>query len=284
MNFSTRYRRNSAFTLVELLAVIFIIALLSTLVLFAVNRAQRSSRISKTRLAFAAITSALEQYHNDFRTYPGLSTSGGSTQYTILAQALIGPGPATEDGADGPGFRIPDPSTGRADPNSKKWDSYLSTEQFMVKPFSRTSTPNVTYWALLDSFDNPIRYYPKRRNLNPKSPNSLADSPAGLSPTTCMFDARDGEHPQFGYTPQVFADGVHSTDLSLASFLIYIGDDSALQPNNMLDGNETLHVEGNFVLASPGPDAGFTFFDNDKDFATRHKKMTKSDDIFNFER
>src|SRR4051812_15727050 len=105
-----KHRGKTAFTLVELLAVIFIIALLSTLILVAVNRAQRSSRMSKTKLQLAAITSALEQYHNDFRIYPGLSTSTGIPQYTILAKALIGPGPAIEDGADGPGFRIPDPS------------------------------------------------------------------------------------------------------------------------------------------------------------------------------
>src|SRR5947208_11185959 len=104
----------SAFTLVELLAVIFIIALLATLILVAVNRAQRSSRISRTKLELSAISSAIEQYYSDFKVYPGMPTppAGASVQYTILAQALVGPGDKLEDGADSPGFRIPDPSTG----------------------------------------------------------------------------------------------------------------------------------------------------------------------------
>src|SRR5687767_12427258 len=92
-----------AFTLVEILAVIFIIALLSVLILGAVHRAQRSARIAKTKGELAAIASALEQYHSDFKAYPGLPepAPGATIKRTILAQALIGPGDASEDGADG---------------------------------------------------------------------------------------------------------------------------------------------------------------------------------------
>src|SRR3954463_11926146 len=91
-------RRHDGFTLVELLVVIFILALLSSLILAAVHMAQRSARVSKTKLQLSAISSALEQYHNDFKVYPGLANAGAPTQYTVLAQALIGPGLAPEDG------------------------------------------------------------------------------------------------------------------------------------------------------------------------------------------
>src|SRR4051812_37221452 len=143
MFFLAQHRRRArGFTLVELLVVIFIIAVLSTLILAAVHLAQRSARVSKTKLELSAISSALEQYHNDFKVYPGLPTPpGGPSQFTILAQALIGPGPATEDGANGPGFRVPDPSTGKIDPNSKQWDAYLSPERFKVQLFTRASNP-----------------------------------------------------------------------------------------------------------------------------------------------
>src|SRR5437764_3008631 len=94
-----------AFTVVELLVVMLIIALLAALILGAVHHAQKSSRIAKTKADLAAISTALEQYKSDFKFYPGLPEppAGTPIQHTILAQALVGPGPATEDGADGPG-------------------------------------------------------------------------------------------------------------------------------------------------------------------------------------
>jgi prepilin-type N-terminal cleavage/methylation domain-containing protein len=260
LNRFQNHRRLSAFTLVELLVVIFIIALLSTLILVGVNRAQRSSRISKTKSELAAISSAIEQYHNDFRVYPGLPTppAGSLVKYTILAQALVGPGDALDDGAEGTGFRIPDPSTGQFDPHSKKWDAYLAPEHFRVTQFARG-------WAFLDSFDNPIRYYPKRKTLNPKQPSTLVDATGN-----CIFDARDGEHPQTGVI-----------EIPVETFQVLVGD---LDNSNAIDGNESLLVEGNFVLGSAGPDGVFTLYTNGEATAARRQKMTKSDDIFNFER
>src|SRR4051812_21065585 len=252
-------RRHDGFTLVELLVVIFILALLSSLILVAVHMAQRSARVSKTKLAIAAISSALEQYHNDFKAYPGLPTPpGGPQQFTILAQALMGPGPATEDGADGPGFRVPDPSTGNFDSNSRKWDAYLSPEKFKTQRFARG-------WAMLDSFDNPIRYFPKRKSLNPKQPNTLVDDKGNFN-----FDLRDGEHPQAG-----------TYEIDASTFQVIIGDDNN---NNAIDGNESLLLEGNFLLASPGPNGQFTLYVSKENSDARRQKMTKSDDIFNVER
>jgi prepilin-type N-terminal cleavage/methylation domain-containing protein len=268
-NLLQHHRRRHGFTLVELLVVIFIIALLSTLILAAVHMAQRSSRISRTKLGLAAISSALEQYHNDFKVYPGLANGAGPIRYTILAQALIGPGPATEDGADGPGFRtVTDPASGKFDPNAKKWDAYLSPEKFKVQAFTRPTTPGINYWALLDGFDNPIRYFPKRKSLNPKVPSpqgTLVDDKGN-----CMFDLRDGEHPQLG-----------TYEIDAPTFEVIIGDDNN---NNAIDGNESLLVEGNFILATPGPNGQFTIYAANENSGARRQKMTKSDDIFNFER
>jgi len=249
-----RVGAKGAFTLVELLAVIFIIALLSTLVLVGVHRAQRSSRIAKTKANLATISTAIEQYHSDFRVYPGLGNPPG----TILAQALIGPGDAAEDGENGPGFRLPDPSTGKPDPNSKKWDAYLSPEKFKVQRLARG-------WALLDSFDNPIRYFPKRKTLNPKQPGTLVDNTG-----QCIFDVRDGEHPQSGFV-----------QIDVETFQVIVGDSNN---SNSIDGEESLLVEGNFVLASSGPDGSFTLYAKGDSPGLRRQKMTKSDDIFNFER
>src|SRR4051812_36081580 len=213
MSHQLQYRRHfppgmsSAFTIVELLVVIFIIALLTVLILGAVHYAQRSSRISKTKADLAAISTAIEQYYSDFKMYPGMSDPNPTMRHTILAQALIGPGPAPEDGADGAGFRVViDMTSGSADMNAKKWDPYLSPEHFKVQKFANG-------WAILDYFGNPIRYLPKRRNLNIKSPNSLVDNPTGTNPSICIFDARDGQHPQTGIV-----------DLTLESLQVIVGD------------------------------------------------------------
>jgi len=248
-----------AFTVVELLVVIFIIAILSVLILAGVSRAQRSSRISRTRADLAAISTAIEQYHSDFRDYPLPTPPAGPGFRTILAQALVGPGPKEEDGADGPGFRtVINPATGTFDPNSKKWDAYLSGEHFKPQKFARG-------WAFVDYFGNPIRYYPKRKSLNTKQPNTLVDAVGN-----CIFDARDGEHPQTG-----------ALELSAESLQVIVGD---LNNSNSIDGDESLSLEGNFILATPGADGIFTVYVKGESQAVRRQKSTKSDDIFNFER
>ncbi len=263
-----------AFTLVELLAVILIIALLITLILGAVHRAQRASRIAKTRADLSAISTALEQYHSDFKVYPGLPEPPPGTPFdhTILAKALVGPGPATEDGADGSGFRLPNPATGAPDPNSKKWDAYLSPEHLNIKRFPPQSGKPAGYWAFVDYFGNTIRYYPKRRNFN----IHVIDDKIGLVSDPAkgvkgMYDIEDGEDPQLGYTNAL------SKNLALDpdTLRFFLGDANR---NNTIDNDESLKTESSFILVTAGPDGLFNLW-NPKD-----PYLKKSDDIFNFDR
>ncbi len=255
-----------AFTVVELLVVMLIIALLAALILGAVHHAQKSSRIAKTKADLAAISTALEQYHSDFKVYPGMpeppaGTPSNQIQHTILAQALVGPGPATEDGADGPGFRVvTDPSTGKFDPNSKKWDAYLSPEHFAIKQFTPLSGKTIGYWAFVDYFGNTIRYFPKRRNFNLRiGPLVGSDSNPGI------FNIQDGEDPD---------PASKSGALDAGTLGFMLGD---INGDNIIDISETLATESNFVLVSCGPDGVFNLRAGDP-------KLKKSDDVFNFDR
>ena len=260
-NFSSPPHR-SAFTVVELLVVMLIIALLAALILGAVHHAQKSSRIAKTKADLAAISTALEQYKSDFKFYPGLpELPGQPIQHTILAQALVGPGTKDEDGADGPGFRVViDPSTGKFDPNSKKWDAYLSPEHFAIKQFQPLSGKTIGYWAFVDYFGNTIRYFPKRRDFNLRiGPLVGSDSIPGI------YNIQDGENPD---------PASKSGALDAGTLGYMLGD---INGNNMIDPDETLATESNFVLVSSGPDGIFNLRGGDP-------KLKKSDDVFNFDR
>jgi len=113
-------KSRKAFTLIELLAVMGILALLAAILLPVINHARRSAEITAQKLDFQTIATALENYRSDFGDYPRnviLPTTPGATTpaFLSLAAALIGPGPGVTmtvngqiengDGAFGMGFR-----------------------------------------------------------------------------------------------------------------------------------------------------------------------------------
>src|SRR5271154_1752165 len=116
-----------AFTLVELLVVIGIIAILAGLLLPMVNQVYRSSKITGQKADFVTIANALDAYKADFGDYPRndvlprwntIPPTGALAApiHLSLAAALMGGGPQVTqttsggvymvgDGADGLGFR-----------------------------------------------------------------------------------------------------------------------------------------------------------------------------------
>jgi prepilin-type N-terminal cleavage/methylation domain-containing protein len=82
-----------AFTLIELLTVIAIIAILSGISLKVIKGVKERSYIGQAKAELAALSQALEMYKLQYGDYPQVGTgtwSGATTNETKLLQALIG--------------------------------------------------------------------------------------------------------------------------------------------------------------------------------------------------
>jgi len=110
--------RRRAFTLIELMVVIAIIALLATILLPMANRAKTQARRTALAADIQVIINAIDAYQHDYGDIPRPDGKvGGPFQGSvILSWALLAPGPAVYtlpsakgfqgDGADGMGFRV----------------------------------------------------------------------------------------------------------------------------------------------------------------------------------
>lgn len=72
----TRWRGVGGFTLVELLAVISIIALLAGILMPSLGAARASALKAKTRVQFSQWTAAMEQFRQEYGYYPAVGTDG----------------------------------------------------------------------------------------------------------------------------------------------------------------------------------------------------------------
>ena len=133
------------FTLVELLVVIGIILLLVGILLPVTLSVIRKGQRSRTQADLQALSAALEAYKTDFYSYPRPTAQRTGAQ--VLCQAMIGPGDATVDGADGPGFRV------RAGVGGRVYGPYVQADKFVV---SGTGVNAV----LVDRDSTPILYFP----------------------------------------------------------------------------------------------------------------------------
>ncbi|HEY8995915.1 MAG TPA: type II secretion system protein [Lacunisphaera sp.] len=69
-------RNSSAFTLLELLAVIAIVGILAALIFPSVGAARRSAGKAKTKVLFSQWTAATEAFRSEYGYYPSFDTSG----------------------------------------------------------------------------------------------------------------------------------------------------------------------------------------------------------------
>ncbi len=210
-------RRRTGFTLVEMLVVIGILMLLISLLVAAVTIAKKRAEVTRIRSDLQTIAAALEQYRADFGKYP-MRTSGYGH---ILAWALIGPGPASEDGVDGPGFR------GMA--GGKVYPPYLQSTFVTVK-----TSPSTGDWDILDYQGHVIEYYPKRGDFGLDAGHGFLVGNTFSNNGAFRYEVTDGNIP--------------SNVLQ-----VRLGD---RDKNNFIDRTlpqpEELKFSGPFILASPG--------------------------------
>ena len=251
-SFPSRRLARGGFTLVELLVVLLVLSVLGSVIVVGVIRARDGASVARTRGDLQTIASALEQYKADFGKYPPVALNVRGAH--VLARALIGPGPATDDGQDGPGFRT---VTG-----GRIYKPYLSADSLRVKQ-------DGAGWVLLDAGDHPIEYFPRYfehcdpgRNLVPAD---LVGDKNSTSAVRYRFDHRDGI----------------ITRQTLQGFL---GDDSIY--SNKIEGTESLRHVGPYIIGSPGLDGLWINVDNIPDRVNpplRRQALMQNDDILNFE-
>jgi prepilin-type N-terminal cleavage/methylation domain-containing protein len=145
--------RNRAFTLLEMLVVITIIAALAAIAVPMISRAHKAALHNAMAADLAVIASALDAYKSDFGDYPRRTVTDVNgnhlTGAALLCWALIAPGPVNQDGADGFGFRI------RGTTGTVK-GPYLPTDRFTIGIYLNAVTkspnmPGISDWSNLNS-------------------------------------------------------------------------------------------------------------------------------------
>lgn len=77
------------FTLIELVVVISIIAILSTIALFGFSKAQASARDASRQELLNGLRSALERYYSDNQVYPAGDGSSTTTNFEKMVDTLV---------------------------------------------------------------------------------------------------------------------------------------------------------------------------------------------------
>src|SRR6186997_837763 len=86
-----RLKTSFGFTLIELMVVMTVIAILATMVLYGLGKAQAAARDAKRQQSMTGIQAALERYYGDCQAYPnttyaGLFAAGSAACSTSLVQ------------------------------------------------------------------------------------------------------------------------------------------------------------------------------------------------------
>ena len=294
-----RHLRGWGFTLVELLIVIGMIVLLATILLPMVSRVQLQARRTAMAADLQVISQALEAYKSDFGDYPRVNryqhqtgnlpvnASNSNILFAVGAQvlcwALVAPGNAAQDGADGPGFRLHGVTGPVKGP-------YLPPDRFLIGTADgvgvihppgtiRVGPANYDDMqdVLADRGNSPILYFPAYKGSNPASSFVAATFAPGEDflniPPVFAFDDNqeflDTSHMVLNIkTGQNVLDSAYGNPANLTrganeagwKVMAYrLGD---INYNGTIDNAEVAVTTGPFLLWTAGPDM---IFGNDDD-------------------
>jgi prepilin-type N-terminal cleavage/methylation domain-containing protein len=257
---SSRIRRRRAYSLLEVMIVIAMLAIVIALLLPGLQKIRRQAQITAQKNDLAAIAQGIDAYKNDFGWYPFYKDQQGQQS---LADMLLGGRPSYRDGADGFGFRV-SKDTSNLDPDQRGsgtavgrvYGPYLQPEKWKIVELGGY-TGGVRF--LIDRWGGPIIYMPRRQqavvtnrtigarynqgwtdllNRNPDGSRGGGDS---------QFSYNDGWTCGPGMYEELFRAGI------AYAFSVRLGDDDNSGYID-LNAGERLRFGGPYVLASGGPD------------------------------
>lgn len=212
--------RRAAFTLVELLVVIGIIALLVGFLLPALFRSKKAGYIAAAQQNIQAIAMAVEAYQQAWRAYPPYTgTAPYNTGSASLNFTLMSP-----HGRMKGGVSIGEP-----------YGPFLDRDKF-----------NLNNNELNDSDGNPILYFPARNPIPDitTGANFVADS------ATALYDHRTGSNISLFDMRLILGDGVQHFPTAPPT----PGDRA---PNGIIDATDKPSYTGPFILWGTGPDGKY---------------------------
>ncbi len=144
-------RRDHGFTLIEILIVISIIALLSSMILVAINKARGSANEAIAKTEVGSLAQALEQYTTEEAEYPGMAKkiAADVNQFPDLYNALFG-----ERRPNGPGGRSA-PYMKIEEKKVMVWDN--NTDSYTPVTKAQLDSPKVPKY-MNDPWGNPYVY------------------------------------------------------------------------------------------------------------------------------
>jgi prepilin-type N-terminal cleavage/methylation domain-containing protein len=235
-----------AFTLVELLIVIGILVLMMGILLPTIGRARKAAVRSALQADLQAIVTAISAYQADFGDIPRPDkfVPAPFQGSEILCWALLSPGPASMDGADGLGFR-------KRGTQGQVYGPYLSPDHFRwgtAKTSCAVMSPNGivdSHACIADRLGNAIFYFPAKPTAT--TINSINDYFAPPSKTT-RYASKDNDPAaatgtEFGPNPSA-----NAALNSMRALLPGVSSDGA----TIVDPSQVLNLP--YLLWDAGPD------------------------------
>lgn len=189
--FHTSRRLSKGFTLMELMAVVAIMATLAALTMVGFRHAQTTAARNRTAAFHRAIISGLEQYSNDFGEYPtprntsAVGNFGGkqipSGGAAMLYQALSG------DGNDQILLGTSNASQSDGEVSAVEVQYVKLTDM----PREMVLQADQNMWVLADGFNHPFQYTKGPDKPRPGQPQS---APTTMNPTYDLWSFAESEN------------------------------------------------------------------------------------------